>query len=327
MKTLPKILLIIGIVGLIVGLGLYFLKTETVVGIEVKEVPINLDKATYYTSLTKYYSEIQVEPAATAKPDVDYLILLDNGIIKQEYLVSWSRLEIAIHKSKTITNKISQDEYTALSMQASYTMKIFEVRPKHQGLYLVPGIVALVAFITSYIFLKRQKPLKPKPAVLSQPDVTPDAEGQYFRPESSPLYENIDSIRNRASPNGKCWRVYPGGIATDTPPPNANEAYQFVEHSEPVGPGIQGPNMGIWQNKTYQTLKRQVQEGKVTPGEALKYLQAIEETGDNFFEQQKLDNLLKEFGHGAESNKQEHGLPDSLYKKYGIDKDRFRFKL
>jgi hypothetical protein len=324
MKTLPKILLIIGIVGLIVGLGLYFLKTEIVDGIEVKEVPIKLDKATYYTSQgffsTNYYLQIQVEPAATAKPDVDYLILLDNGIIKQEYLVSWSRLELAIHKSKTITNKISQDEYTALSMQPSYTTKMFEVRPKHQGLYLVPGIVALVAFITSYILLKRQKPER----VVSPP---PDPIAEGFWPESSPPYDNVASTPNQASPNGKRWWVYPGGIATDTPPPNANEAYQFVEHSEPVGPGIQGPNMGIWQNKTYQTLKRLVQEGKVTPGEALKYHQAIEETGDDFFEQQKLDNLLKEFGHGAESNKQEHGLPDSLYKKYGIDKDRFRFKL
>ncbi len=119
-----RILLTLGIVGLITGLGIYFFETENV---EVEDVPVNVVEATRYTKMgfisEDYYAEIKVEPTTATKPKMTYLLLLDNGITKGEYKVSWEQLEIDIHKVKTVTNKISQDEYAALEMQPNYKVK------------------------------------------------------------------------------------------------------------------------------------------------------------------------------------------------------------
>jgi len=132
MTILRKVLLVLGALGLIVCLGLYFGKTETIL---VKDVPVKIGKATKYIGqsfFTKYYAtEMQVEPTAVTKPNITYLLVLDNGIIKGEYKVSWSQLEIDIHKLKNITRKISQDEYTALDIRPQFKTDIFEVKPQH----------------------------------------------------------------------------------------------------------------------------------------------------------------------------------------------------
>jgi len=216
MRILPKILLILGILGLILGLSIYFFKTETV---EAEDVPVKIDKATRYTKQgfisTDYYTEIQVEPTASTKPKVTYLLILDTGIMKNEYKVSWEQLELDIHKVKTVSIKISQDEYTALGMQPSYTTKIFEARPQHQMLYLVPGIVLLVAFISSYVLSRESiKRLKLEHGMPPPLDVTP-------------------TPKDRGAPNGKRWWVKPDGTTTDTPPYNASEPISYIV-SEPM---------------------------------------------------------------------------------------------
>lgn len=260
MKTLPKVLLIVGIAVLIVGLGLYFLKTETVEGIEVKEVPINVDKATYYTSrssgflepTTNYYWQIQVTPTATAKPDVSYLILLNNGVIKQEYKVSWSQLELAIHKPKTIANKISQDEYTALSMHTAYTTQTFEARLKHQIWYLIRGIVILVMFILSYkLFPKRRErqrySMSPTPP--PEPSLFPSFEPNpppHLGQSTGTIYVDVD---------GK-----------PAPPPNANESSGFYEYVDDSDIASSQPSDTDF--LTNLRINRLVEEGKITIKEA-----------------------------------------------------------
>jgi len=152
-RVLPRILLILGIAGLIAGLIPYFTNT---VAVQIEGIPIQINKATYYTSqgfwgTTNYYSEIQVEPTQATEPNTSYLLVLDSGVVKQKYRMSWSQLELAIRKAKTATNKVSQDEYTALGMQQQYATSAFELRPQHQPLYLVPGLVILTGFILSYM--------------------------------------------------------------------------------------------------------------------------------------------------------------------------------
>jgi hypothetical protein len=151
MKKLSKVLLILGVVGLIVGISIYFFKTEI---IEAEGMLVKINEATRYSRQgfisTDYYTEIQVEPTELTKPGVTYLLILDTGIMKNEYKVSWEQIEIDLHEIKTTSNKISQDEYTALEMQPNYNVEYFEVKPQHQILYLVPGIVILaLAYIIS----------------------------------------------------------------------------------------------------------------------------------------------------------------------------------
>ena len=308
-KTTPKILLILGIVGLIIGLILYFHGTVT---LEVKDVPIKLDKATYYTSQgfsTNYYSQIQVEPTAAAEPNINYLLVLNNGIIKQNYEVSWSQLELAIHKSKTVTNKISQDEYTALGMNAAIMTDTFEVRPHHQILYLMPGIAILVAFILLYR------------ASLKRP------ERQQYDASPTPTRKPSASSSRVPPPHGTFY-VSPDGTATDTPPPNASETietHEFAEPMEYIKSERKGIHLGIWQDINNQKLNRLVQEGKLKPRDALEFKRAIEEHGGDFSSQKDFESLLEAIDHGVESQRQEHDrLPDSIFKKYGIDPNKFR---
>jgi xanthosine utilization system XapX-like protein len=73
LKTAGKILIVIGIVGLIVGIGIYQFKTKM---IEVNKFTVTIDSMTYYTKLSnwdfaKYYHvDEQVTPTATTKPVV-----------------------------------------------------------------------------------------------------------------------------------------------------------------------------------------------------------------------------------------------------------------
>lgn len=306
MNTLLKILLLLGIVGLTIGLILYFRGTVVV---EVKDVPVKLDKATYYTMQgffsTNYYSRIQVEPTAVAEPNMKYLLVLDNGIIKQNHQVSWSQLELAIYKSKTVTNKISQDEYAALVMQPNFTTKMFEVRPQHQMLYLVPGIVVLMVFILSYILSYRASPKS--------------AEREKYA-YATPTLED------RESPPEPDWIVDEHGQAIPFKKRHKDSERTIpLESIEYIKPEREGAHMGVWQDINNQKLNRLVQEGRLTPREALEFQRAIEKAGDDFFSQERLGGLLRAIEHGAESERREHDrLPDSILKKYGINPNKFR---
>jgi uncharacterized protein YxeA len=83
MKKLSKVLLILGVVGLIVGISIYFFKTEI---IEAEGMLVKINEATRYSRQgfisTDYYTEIQVEPTELTKPGVTYLLILDTGIMK-----------------------------------------------------------------------------------------------------------------------------------------------------------------------------------------------------------------------------------------------------
>ena len=256
MRILPRILLTLGIVGLITGLGIYFLKTETV---EVKDVPVRIDKATRYTKLgfmsTDYYAEIQVEPTTATKPETSYLVILDNGMIKKEYKVSWEQLEIDINKAKTVTNKISQDEHTALEMQPGYNFRTFEVKPQHQMLYLlVPGIVVLVAFILLCVLPYRAPPKSvggQKQAYATPNRAPPKSAERQKQAYATPTQQDI-------SPDGARWEVDGGGtVRPGTNEPKVTEpepmSYMGSEFLMPQSPFNLGETLS---NLSEDELKR-----------------------------------------------------------------------
>jgi hypothetical protein len=260
MSVLSKTLLILGIVGLIVGLILYFQGTA-VVG--VVNAPVVIDK--YTLSIQQgffsdaHYCKIQVTPTSQAKPNTSYLLVIDNGIVKQSYKVSWSQLELAIHKPKTLTNKISQDDYSALGMQSAH-LTAFEMRPERQVLYLVPGIVLLVAFLSYYVPLKsRGVPSKSK-GVPSSSAVA--------RPGSV-----MDSVPT--SPQGKSWWVPPSGLPSDIPPRSANGRASYA------GDGPQGELIDLQSPcgdiVTNLRIDRLCSEGKIDIREAESLRRQIED--------------------------------------------------
>jgi hypothetical protein len=197
MGVLSKTLLILGLVGLVVGFVLYLQGTVLV---EVSSPPVVIDK--YTLSIQQgffsdaHYCKIQVTPTSEAEPDTNYLLVMDNGMVRQSYKVSWSQLELDIHKPKTLTNKISQDEYTALGMQSAH-LTAFEMSPERRMLWLVPGIVLLGMFVLSYVLSRRKisetgrgdgRPIvEPRPSpVGARPDVTPDGTIWYGWPNHRP---------------------------------------------------------------------------------------------------------------------------------------------
>lgn len=149
---LSRILLVLGIGWLAAGLILYFTKT---ISVEVEYATLELQKAGPDTGLswgnTNYYYKIQVKPISRTEPDIHYLITIDNGIVNKEYEVSWTQLELDIGKVKTISNKISFDEYTAYQMQSQFTVRFFELRPQHSVKYLIPGPSILIGCLLFYV--------------------------------------------------------------------------------------------------------------------------------------------------------------------------------
>ena len=154
MKTISKILVVIGTIGLIIGIGIYFFKTKT---IEVQTNPLTIDKATYsikqssWNFSSHYYAEEQVLPTTTTHPNTKYLLVIDFSLFKLQNKVSWNQLEIDIHKEKLMSNEISKDEYTALIQHPNYLVNIYVVKPEHQMLYIVPGLIILVFGIVIFI--------------------------------------------------------------------------------------------------------------------------------------------------------------------------------
>jgi len=157
MKNFGKILIIIGIVGMIFGIGLYQFKTKTV---EVSRFTVTIDSMTYYTKrswwnwTTYYHVEEQVTPAETTKPNTKYLLVIDFYSFKYENNVSWSQSEINLNTEKTVSNVISYDEYMTLTQQPQYILQLFEMKPQHNLIYIVPGILVLV--LGTLIFLRSE---------------------------------------------------------------------------------------------------------------------------------------------------------------------------
>jgi len=169
MKALGIILAIAGIVGLLICGGIYLFMTKTV---EITTVPITIEKATYYVGQTSagffgpkeaYYSQIQAEPTANAKPNTDYLITTNNGLTAQTYSVSWNNAELTIYKAKTITDRISQDAYTALQQKSQYTVNIVDRKPQHNMLFIVPGILFFVLGLILYVISVAKEPVTRDP--------------------------------------------------------------------------------------------------------------------------------------------------------------------
>lgn len=250
MNTLSKTLLVLGIVGLTAGLILYFHGT---VMVDARDVPAKIDKATHYTEQglfsRNYYSQVQATPTSAAEPNMNYLLVLDNGIIKQNYKVSWSQLELDICKLKTVTNKISQDEYTALGMKPSYTTKMFEVRPQRQMPYLVPGIVLLVAFISYYV-LSKLRGVPSSPCVLSQENVT----------GATPVFESTAPLP------GQVWPVNEHGQAIPPESEPQGEPTTFVDSSEFIK--SPSPLESFEDFQTNQRINRLIKEKRITIEEA-----------------------------------------------------------
>lgn len=245
MSVLSKTLLVLGIVGLVVGLVLYFQGTVVV---EVMNAPVIIDKYTCYIHQgffsDAHYCEIQVTPTLQAEPDTNYLLVMDNGIVKQSYKVSWSQLELAIHKPKTLANKIPQDEYTALGMQAGH-LTAFEIRPQRRMLWLVPGIVLSGMFVLSYILSRRKIPEKGGGSV--RPVV---------KPPPSPV-----GTRLEVPPDNTIWYGWPNRPPSRTPPPTPDVEGGFAG-AEPKGEviDVQSPYGDVLTNLTINRLCR---EGKI----------------------------------------------------------------
>jgi hypothetical protein len=157
-KTAAKILIIIGFVGLIAGIGRYLFETEMIAVNNTYTTPIVIDKATYYTKQSQwssalyYYTQEQLLPTVTTKPDTKYHLTIDYSLFKLENNISWNQLQIGIKDEKSVTNQISRDEYMALTQNAHYKVTINEVKPKHNVVYVIPG--GLVLLLGCIIFLR-----------------------------------------------------------------------------------------------------------------------------------------------------------------------------
>ena len=154
MKQFGKILIIVGIVGLIVGFAIYLFKTEKT-GVPS---PLIIDKWTYYTKYgfwdgTPYYHiDELVKPTADTQPNVKYLMTIAFISFKYQNTVSWTQSEIDSNTEKTLSNVIPYPEYTALTQKPKYTIDFFKLMPAHKIIDFVPGI--LILLLGTAIFLR-----------------------------------------------------------------------------------------------------------------------------------------------------------------------------
>jgi len=157
-KIFGKILIIIGIVALIIGIGIYLFKTKTV---EVNTAPVTIYKITYYTKRSDwsgtdfYHIDEQVISSGTTQPNIKYLLLFEFPTFSYENKVAWTQAEIDLDKGKTITNVISYDEYLTLIQQPKYAVTYFELLPQHRIIYIIPGLLLLV--LGTVIFLRSKE--------------------------------------------------------------------------------------------------------------------------------------------------------------------------
>jgi len=295
MKTLGIILVIVGIVGLIAGSVTYLFMTKTV---EVNTVPVTIEKATYYTGQTSagflgpkeaYYSQIQVKPTTMAKPGVHYQIITDNGITKQKYSVSWNQLELGISKSKTITENISQDELTALKQNSQYTLKINEIKPQHNIIYIIFGILLFLLGGSIYFlstsaqpkYRKKWNHVPPTTQDYSHNEPNSPRETDWIAPEQGPAYRPEN--KNESEP---IEIIEPSEIIRQRPildkDNNTFSKYKFNNSTGDALSRMQNKMKTDENDSRKSILKQEVSsltgEGKITINEAIKLNQKIDDS-------------------------------------------------
>jgi hypothetical protein len=153
-----------------VGIGIYQFKTKM---IEVNKFTVTIDSMTYYTKLSnwdfaKYYHvDEQVTPTATTKPNTDYLVTIAFPSFKYQNTVSWTQSEIASNTEKTLSNVIPYTEYATLTQQPNYISRLFILKPQHNILLIVPGILILV--LGFVIFVQAKNDIQYHGNLCSQP--------------------------------------------------------------------------------------------------------------------------------------------------------------
>jgi curved DNA-binding protein CbpA len=198
-KNVGKILIVIGIIGAIIGIGTYLFKTKMV---QVNTTPIIINKASYYTKRSfwngaiHYYVQEQWAPNSTTQPKTHYILISNFSSFKVKNNVSWNQLQIHFDTIKTVSNQISQEEYTALAQNSQYTVNIYESRPQHDGIYIVPGILILVLGILIYIcsiFDSRRRNFQHGKPEFQSGDNT---RGNFTKIRYIPEYASLFLIRN-----------------------------------------------------------------------------------------------------------------------------------
>lgn len=130
----------------------------------------------------------------------------------------------------------------------------------------------------------------------------------------SPPLGVTPTAKDRGAPNGKHWYVKPDGTITDTPPYNASEPISFVDQSEFIDHPIDF--------MTNQRINRLLEEGEITIKEAGAIRRQIKLESMDFLER---EGFLSAIEHRPERGRQEHDRAlDSILKKYGLERNRFR---
>jgi hypothetical protein len=132
-----KLLLFASFVFAIVGVIVYFSTTSSTI---ITDNPVSITEATYNDNS----QSIKVVPTSTTEQDTIYVVTLDNSIFEQSFTVSWNQLELAIEKQKTLTNRISSDEFTAIQMHPSYSTTIYRLDHTHPIIWLIIPISVLL---------------------------------------------------------------------------------------------------------------------------------------------------------------------------------------
>jgi hypothetical protein len=136
-STLLKVVVVLSIVFLFFGLNKFLSTTHSTI---LTNTPIRLTAATY--NQTRH--SLVVEPTSTATADTSYLIVFDNTLFTQDFSVSWDSLELSIHKSKTLTNRLSPDAFTAIQIHPSYTIKTYRVDYTRPIVWIILPLIVLV---------------------------------------------------------------------------------------------------------------------------------------------------------------------------------------
>jgi len=126
------------------GIGKFALSTEAVL---ITDAPVQILEATRHDT----YASIKVAPNEDTEPNIFYRVLLDNGLIKVSYDVSWDVLEIDIGKVKELSHHLSQDELTALASYPSYSVAYYQVAHTYPISWAL--FPALVLFLVCLFFI------------------------------------------------------------------------------------------------------------------------------------------------------------------------------
>jgi hypothetical protein len=109
---------------------------------------------------TNYYLDYVITPTRFVKPDTNYLVTVDNGIISFTKSVSWNKLELNLLEAKGFNIGISEKEYTAIGKNKGWDLQVKSVSHERNPSYIFMifiyiGIVFLSWFIKRDINKKR----------------------------------------------------------------------------------------------------------------------------------------------------------------------------